>query len=159
MGWGRGRARGLGFSTSLRPGKSVGLAAAGASQTSRQSLPPCIVARFSFPFPGSPQSGLGPFWTPRLPENERSPPLGSPFLRSLSSLSLRKPSGRYSGPRVQLLQTLPRSWPAPTLFSGGGVGGLATVSFLSLPLWSSKARHRVNCPLSPRPPHSPRPPP
>ena len=78
--------------------------------------------------------------------------LGSPFLRSLSNLSLRKPSGRYSGPSVQLLQTLPRSRPSPTLFSAGGVGGLATVCFLSLPLWSSKARHRVNCPLSPRPP-------
>lgn len=76
LGWGRGRARGLGFSTSLRPGKSVGLAAAGEAQTYRQSLPPYIVAHFSFPFHGSPQSGLGPFRAPRLPENERSPRWG-----------------------------------------------------------------------------------
>lgn len=158
VGWGRGRARGLGFCTSLRPGKSVGLAVTGAGQTYRQSLLPCIVAHFSFPFHGSPQSRLGPFWAPRLPEKRAIAPLGSPFLRSLSNLSLRKPSGRYSGPSVQLLQTLPRSRPSPTLFSAGGVGGLAAVCFLSLPLWSSKARHRVNCPLSPRPPPTPPPP-
>ena len=54
--------------------------------------------------------------------------LGSPFLRSLSNLSLRKPSGRYSGPSVQLLQTLPRSRPSPTLFSAGGVGGLGRLT-------------------------------
>lgn len=74
-------------------------------------------------------------------------PLGSPSLRPLSNLSLRKPCGKYSGPRIQLPQALLRSRLAPTLFFSGG---LATSCFLSL-LRSSKARHRVNCLPSPRP--------
>lgn len=56
LGWGRGRARGLGFSTSLRPRKPVGPAGARGGRTYCQIFAPCIVAHLPFPFHGPPQS-------------------------------------------------------------------------------------------------------
>lgn len=82
-GWGRGRARGLGFFTSLRPRKPVGPEGARGGRTYCQrffSLHCCPLSLFLSR--ASTVNRLRSFWALRLPPNDRCAP-GEPFSEAL----------------------------------------------------------------------------